>query len=214
MAPLKGDFTKEDPWRIFRIMSEFVDGFEELSNIKEAVTIFGSARFKPSNRYYKLADETAYLMAKSGYSVITGAGPGIMEAANKGAKRAAGDSVGLNILIPTAQKPNKYVTRSVEFKYFFCRKVMFVKYTKAFIVFPGGFGTLDELFEGITLVQTKRIDPLPVILVGGEYWKDMLKWVRSTLLNRDAVEKQDLTIFSVADTPQEILAAVRKFYDR
>ncbi len=212
MPPLKGDFTKEDPWRIFRIMSEFVDGFEELSNIKEAVTIFGSARFKPSNKYYKLADETAYLMARNGFSVITGAGPGIMEAANKGAKRAEGDSVGLNILIPTAQKPNKFVTRSVEFKYFFCRKVMFVKYAKAFIVFPGGFGTLDELFEGITLVQTKRIEPLPVILVGGEYWKDMLTWIHKTLLPRDAIEKQDLTIFSVADTPEEILAVIRKFY--
>lgn len=212
MSPLRGDFTKEDPWRIFRIMSEFVDGFEELSNIKEAVTIFGSARFKPSNKYYKLADDTAYLMAKSGFSVITGAGPGIMEAANKGANRAKGDSVGLNILIPTAQKPNKYVTRSVEFKYFFCRKVMFIKYTKAIIVFPGGFGTLDELFEGITLVQTERIEPLPVILVGGEYWKDLLKWINNKLLPRDAIEKKDLTIFSVADTPEEILAIIRKFY--
>ena len=212
MSPLRGDFTKEDPWRIFRIMSEFVDGFEELSNIKEAVTIFGSARFKPSNKYYKLADDTAYLMAKSGFSVITGAGPGIMEAANKGANRAKGDSVGLNILIPTAQKPNKYVTRSVEFKYFFCRKVMFIKYTKAIIVFPGGFGTLDELFEGITLVQTERIEPLPVILVGGEYWKDLLKWINNKLLPRDAIEKKDLTIFSVADTPKEILAIIRKFY--
>jgi len=212
MSPLKGDFTKEDPWRIFRIMSEFVDGFEELSNITNAVTIFGSARFKPSNKYYKLATDTAYLLSKNGYSVITGAGPGIMEAANKGAKDAKGDSVGLNILIPTAQKPNKYVTRSVEFKYFFCRKVMFIKYTKAIIVFPGGFGTLDELFEGITLVQTERIEPLPVILVGGEYWKDMLKWINNKLLPRDAIEKKDLSIFSVADTPKEILAIIRKFY--
>ena len=212
MPPLKGDFTKEDPWRIFRIMSEFVDGFEELSDVKDAVTIFGSARFTPSNKYYKLADETAYLMAKSGYSVITGAGPGIMEAANKGAKRAEGDSIGLNILMPTAQKPNKYVTRSLEFKYFFCRKVMFVKYTKAFIVFPGGFGTLDELFEGITLVQTRRVDPLPVILVGGEYWKDMRGWIKTTLLARDAIERKDLAIFSVADTPKDILATIRKFY--
>ncbi|MCX5680179.1 MAG: TIGR00730 family Rossman fold protein [Candidatus Omnitrophica bacterium] len=214
MAVLKGDFTKEDPWRIFRIMSEFVDGFEELSDVKNAITIFGSARFKPSNRYYKLADETAYMMAKNGYSIITGAGPGIMEAANKGAKRAKGDSIGLNILIPTAQKPNKYVTRSVEFKYFFCRKVMFTKYSKAFIVFPGGFGTLDELFEGITLVQTKRVEPLPVILVGGEYWKDMIKWIKNTLLAKDAIEKQDLSIFSVADTPEEILSSIRKFYQR
>jgi uncharacterized protein (TIGR00730 family) len=212
MAPLKGDFTKEDPWRIFRIMSEFVDGFEELSDIRQAVTIFGSARFKPTNKYYKLATDTAYLMAKNGYSVITGAGPGIMEAANKGAKKAEGDSIGLNILIPTAQKANKYVTRSIEFKYFFCRKVMFAKYTKAFIVFPGGFGTLDELFEGITLVQTRRVEPFPVILVGEEYWKDMIKWIKSTLLPRDAIEKPDLAIFSVADTPQEILAKITDFY--
>ena len=210
----KGDFTKEDPWRIFRIMSEFVDGFEELSNIKEAVTIFGSARFKPDNKYYKLAVDTAHLMAKNGYSVITGAGPGIMEGANKGAKDADGDSIGLNILIPTAQKPNKYVTRSVEFKYFFCRKVMFAKYTKAFIVFPGGFGTLDELFEGITLVQTQRIDPIPVILVGSEYWEDMIKWIETTLLDNDAIEKQDLSIFSVVNTPQEILAKIREFYKK
>jgi uncharacterized protein (TIGR00730 family) len=214
MAPLKGDFTKEDPWRIFRIMSEFVDGFEELSDLRQAVTIFGSARFKPSNKYYKIAVDTAHLMAKNGYSVITGAGPGIMEAANKGAKDAEGDSIGLNILIPTAQKPNKYVTRSVEFKYFFCRKVMFAKYTKAFIVFPGGFGTLDELFEGITLVQTKRIEPIPVILVGGEYWKDMIKWIKTTLLKRDAIEKQDLAIFSMAETPHQILGIVRKFYQK
>lgn len=212
MGLLKGDFTKEDPWRIFRIMSEFVDGFEELSDVKQAVTIFGSARFKPGNKYYKLATDTAYLMAKSGYSIITGAGPGIMEGANKGAKDAKGDSIGLNILIPTAQKPNKYVTRSVEFKYFFCRKVMFAKYSKAFIVFPGGFGTLDELFEGLTLVQTQRVDPFPVILVGSEYWKDMINWIKTTLLNNDAVEKQDLSIFSVADTPKEILSIITKFY--
>jgi len=214
MGLAKGDFTKEDPWRIFRIMSEFVDGFEELSNIKKAVTIFGSARFKPGNKYYKLATDTAYLMAKKGYSVITGAGPGIMEGANKGAKDAGGDSIGLNILIPTAQKPNKYVTRSVEFKYFFCRKVMFVKYAKAFIVFPGGFGTLDELFEGITLVQTQRVDPLPVILVGSEYWKDMLKWIKTTLLENDAIEEKDLSIFSVADTPKAILSRIEEFYKK
>ena len=214
MALLKGDFTKEDPWRIFRIMSEFVDGFEELSDVKQAVTIFGSARVAPSNKYYKLADKTAYMMAENGYSIITGAGPGIMEAANKGAKKAEGDSIGLNILIPTAQKPNKYVTRSVEFKYFFCRKVMFAKYSKAFIVFPGGFGTLDELFEGITLVQTKRVEPFPVILVGSEYWKDMIKWIKTTLLSHDAIEKADISIFSLADTPEEILTIIRKFYQK
>jgi uncharacterized protein (TIGR00730 family) len=212
MPTLKGDFTKEDPWRIFRIMSEFVDGFEELSGVTEAVSIFGSARSKPSDKYYKIAEETAFKLVKSGYSIITGAGPGIMEAANKGAKRANGESIGLNILIPTLQKANKFVTRLLEFKYFFCRKVMFVKYSKAFITFPGGFGTLDELFEAITLVQTKRIDPFPVIMVGREFWKDMTGWINKTLLANHMIEKSDLGIFIVVDTPDEVVAAVNKFY--
>ena len=212
MPTLKGDFTKEDPWRIFRIMSEFVDGFEELSGVTEAVSIFGSARSKPSDKYYKIAEETAFKLVKSGYSIITGAGPGIMEAANKGAKRANGESIGLNILIPTLQKANKFVTRLLEFKYFFCRKVMFVKYSKAFITFPGGFGTLDELFEAITLVQTKRIDPFPVIMVGREFWKDMTGWINKTLLANHMIEKSDLGIFIVVDAPDEVVAAVNKFY--
>jgi len=212
MPTLKGDFTKEDPWRIFRIMSEFVDGFEELSDVTEAVSIFGSARSKPSDRYYKVAEEAAFKLVKSGYSIITGAGPGIMEAANKGAKRANGESIGLNILIPTLQKPNKYVTRLLEFKYFFCRKVMFMKYSKAFVAFPGGFGTLDELFEAITLVQTRRIDPFPVIMVGREFWKDLLGWVNKTLLADNMIDKVDLGIFTVVDTPDEVVAAINKFY--
>lgn len=214
MPVLKGDFTKEDPWRIFRIMSEFVDGFEELSDIKEAVSIFGSARTKPSNKYYKLAEETAARLSKNGYSIITGAGPGIMEAANKGAKSSGGDSIGLNILIPTMQKPNRYVTRLLEFKYFFCRKVMFAKYSKAFVTFPGGFGTLDELFEAITLVQTARVDPFPVIMVGSEYWKGLLDWVRSTLIQTRTISKHDLDLLIVVDTPQEVVAAINKFYRR
>jgi uncharacterized protein (TIGR00730 family) len=193
-------------------MSEFVDGFEELSGVTEAVSIFGSARSKPSDKYYKIAEETAFKLVKSGYSIITGAGPGIMEAANKGAKRANGESIGLNILIPTLQKANKFVTRLLEFKYFFCRKVMFVKYSKAFITFPGGFGTLDELFEAITLVQTKRIDPFPVIMVGREFWKDMTGWINKTLLANHMIEKSDLGIFIVVDTPDEVVAAVNKFY--
>jgi uncharacterized protein (TIGR00730 family) len=212
MPTLKGDFTKEDPWRIFRIMSEFVDGFEELSGLKDAVTIFGSARAKPSYKYYKVAEETAYKLVKEGYAVITGAGPGIMEAANKGAKSAGGDSIGLNILIPTLQKPNRFVTRMLEFKYFFCRKVMFVKYSKAFITFPGGFGTLDELFEAITLVQTKRIEPFPVIMVGREFWKDMVGWITKTLLSQNMIEKGDLKLFKVVDTADEVVAAVKEFY--
>lgn len=214
MPMLKGDFTKEDPWRIFRIMSEFVDGFEELSDVKEAVSIFGSARTKPGSRYYKLAEETTSRLARSGYSIITGAGSGIMEAANKGAKKEGGDSIGLNILIPIMQKPNKYVTRLLEFKYFFCRKVMFAKYSKAFVVFPGGFGTLDELFEAITLVQTRRIDPFPVVLVGREYWKGMMDWIKGTLMPTKAINKSDLGIFSVVDTPQQVVSIINKFYKR
>ena len=215
MPYLKQDFIKEDPWRIFRIMSEFVDGFEELSNIKKAVSIFGSAKQRKSTkRYYKVAEETAYLLAKNGYSVITGAGGGIMEAGNKGAKKAGGDSIGLNILIPIVQRPNKYVTRLIDFKYFFCRKVMFAKYSKAFVVFPGGFGTLDELFEAMTLVQTERVDPFPVILVGKEYWKGLVSWIKNTLLPEGTIDEVDLKLFSVVDTPQEVMAAIDKFYKR
>jgi len=215
MTPLTLDFIKEDPWRIFRIMSEFVDGFEELSDVKKAVAIFGSAQHKKATkRYYKLAEDTAYLLAKNGYSVITGAGGGIMEAGNKGAKRAGGDSIGLNILIPIVQKPNKYVTRLLDFKYFFCRKVMFAKYSKAFVVFPGGFGTLDELFECITLVQTERMDPIPVILVGKEYWKGLISWIKNTLLPEGTIDKVDLKLFSVVETPCQVLAAIDAFYRR
>lgn len=214
MAILKGDFTKEDPWRIFRIMSEFVDGFEELSDIEEAVSVFGSARAKPSNKYYKIAEETAGRLAKSGYAIITGAGSGIMEAANKGAKKAGGESIGLNILIPIIQKPNKYITRLLEFKYFFCRKVMFAKYAKALVAFPGGYGTMDEFFEAITLVQTKRIDPFPIVLVGRKYWKGLVDWLEGTLLANNAIDKSDLKIFNLADTPQEIVSVINKFYKK
>ena len=214
MAVLKQDFTKEDPWRIFRIMSEFVEGFEELSDVKEAVSIFGSSKTPRSDKFYKLAEETAHMLAKDGYSIITGAGEGIMEAANKGAKKAGGESIGLNILIPIMQKPNKYVTKLLEFKYFFCRKVMFAKYSKAFVVFPGGFGTLDELFEAMTLVQTKKIEPFPVILVGTEYWKGLMHWLKETPLGYKTIEKFDLDIASVVDTPQQVLAGINKFYKR
>src|SRR3990167_8089640 len=195
MPFLKQDFTKEDPWRIFRIMSEFVDGFEELSNVKKAVSIFGSSKhIGATKKFYKIAEDTAQLLVKNGYAVITGAGPGIMEAGNKGAKEAVGESIGLNILIPTMQKPNKYVNRVLEFKYFFCRKVMFAKYSKAFIVFPGGFGTLDEFSEAITLVQTQRIDPFPVILVGSEFWKGLVHWMREVVLPNKLIHKNDFNI--------------------
>ena len=166
------------------------------------------------NIFYQGAEKTANLLGKKGFMVITGGGLGIMEAANKGAKKAGGESIGLNILIPVIQKPNKYITRLLEFKYFFCRKVMFAKYSKAFVVFPGGFGTLDELFEAITLVQTGRVDPFPVILVGSAYWKGLILWIKKTLVPEGTIEEEDLKLFSVVDTPREVMTAIDKFYGR
>ena len=212
MARLKQDFTKEDPWRIFRIMSEFVDGFETMADVDNGVAIFGSSCAKPASIYYKMAEETGRLLAKAGYAVITGAGPGIMEAANKGAKLAGGESIGLNILIPARQVPNKYITRLIEFKYFFCRKVVFAKNSKAFVVFPGGFGTLDELFEAITLIQTERIEPFPVILLGKDYWSGLMKWLSATALKAGFIEKDNLHLFSITDSPSEAVATIKRFY--
>jgi len=208
----RDDSTLEDPWRVFRIMSEFVDGFEVLSRLGKAVSIFGSSRLKPDNKYYKLAEETAYLLAKEGYAIITGSGPAIMEAANKGAKRAGGHSVGLNIQIPSEQKPNKYVDTLLDFRYFFVRKVMFVKYAKAFVIMPGGYGTLDEFTEAINLIQTERIPKFPVVLFGSEYWKGMLDWLRNTVLKSENISKEDLNIFSVVDRPREVIGAIKNFY--
>jgi len=208
------NFTKEDPWRIFRIMAEFVDGFDELSAIGDAVTIFGSARTKPSDKYYKMAEKTAALLAKNNLAVITGAGPGIMEAANKGTKAAGGVSIGLNIDVPIIQEPNKFITKLIDFRYFFCRKVMFVKYAKAFIIFPGGFGTMDEFFESITLIQTSRIEKFPVILMGSEYWKGLIDWMKQDMLREDRVEKNDLDLFSVVDKPEEALKIIKDFYSK
>ncbi len=207
-----GSFVSEDPWRVFRIMSEFVDGFEVLSEIGKAVSIFGSSRVKSSDKYYKLAEEVAYLLAKEGYAIITGSGPGIMEAANKGAARARGHSIGLNIQIPLEQKPNKYVETLLDFRYFFVRKVMFVKYAKAFVIMPGGYGTLDEFTEAINLIQTERIPEFPVVLVGKDYWKGMLDWLHNAVLMHGNISKQDLKIFTVVDTPQEVVKVVKDFY--
>jgi len=208
------DFTQEETWRVFRIMSEFVDGFEELSKLGPAVTIFGSARSKPSDKYYKLTEKLAYKLAKAKYAVITGAGLGIMEAANKGAKKAGGKSVGLNIDVPVVQNPNKYITQLIDFRYFFCRKVMFVKYAKAFVVVPGGFGTMDEFFESITLIQTERIRPFPVILIGKEYWQGMMDWMKEHMLKKDLVRKKDLNIFKITDSPDEVLKIIKDFYKK
>jgi len=211
MSILKQDFTKEDPWRIFRIMAEFVDGIEGLSDVKKAVSIFGSSRAKPDDKYYKLAEEFAHALASAGYDIITGAGNGIMEAANKGANSAGGTSIGLNILIPLVQKPNKYINRLIEFRYFFCRKVMFAKYSKAFCVFPGGFGTMDELFEGISLIQTHRVEPFPVILVGSEYWKGLIDWINKVPVGQGAILQSELSIFKVIDKPKEAISFINKF---
>jgi uncharacterized protein (TIGR00730 family) len=210
----KEDFTKEDPWRVFRIMSEFVDGFEVLSQVGKAVSIFGSSRLESGNKYYKLAEETAYLLAKEGYAIITGSGPGIMEAGNRGAQRAGGQSIGLNIQIPLEQKANKYVDTLLDFHYFFVRKVMFVKYAKAFVIMPGGYGTLDEFFEAINLIQTLRIRKFPVIILGKDYWKGMIEWLKARVLPDGCISKEDLDIFTVVDKPQEVIKAIRKFYKR
>jgi uncharacterized protein (TIGR00730 family) len=215
MPKIKGiDFTQQDPWRVFRIMGEFVEGFEELSRIGPAVTVFGSARTKPSDKYYKIAEQIGYKLAKAKYAVITGAGLGIMEAANKGAKEAGGKSVGLNIDIPVVQKPNSYVTHLIDFRYFFCRKVMFVKYAKAFIVMPGGYGTLDEFFEATTLIQTERIQPFPVILVGKDYWKGIVGWIKDTLINQNFISKQELDIFKIVDSADSAMRIIRNFYKK
>jgi hypothetical protein len=201
-----------DPWRVFRIMSEFVEGFEVLSEIGKAVSIFGSSRIKPGNKYYKLTEEVAYLLAKEGYAIITGSGPGVMEAANKGARRAGGHSVGLNIQIPSGQRPNKYVDTLLDFRYFFVRKVMFVKYAKAFVIMPGGYGTLDEFTEAINLIQTERIPKFPVVLFGREYWNGMLVWLRDTVLKDSNISREDLDIFTVVDNPREVVSVIKKFY--
>jgi len=208
MKKVDYDFTRDEPWRVFRIMAEFVEGFEALSRLGPAVCIFGSARSKKSDQYYKTAEKIAYLLAKSGYAVITGGGPGIMEAANKGAKKAHGKSVGLNILIPP-QRPNPYVTILLEFRYFFARKMMFLKYTKAFIILPGGFGTMDELTEAITLIQTRRTAPFPVILVGHGYWLGLIGWLKRQVLKRKYISGQDLDILKIADTPEEVVSLVK-----
>lgn len=209
------DFTHQDTWRMFRIMAEFVDGFEKLAGIEPAVTIFGSARTQPSDPEYRIARQIAFKLAKNGFSVLTGGGPGIMEAANRGAQEAGGRSVGCNIELPFEQVPNPYINTLVSFRYFFVRKVMFVKYASAFIIMPGGFGTLDELFEALTLIQTRKIQPFPVVLVGSAYWKGLLDWIREEVLLRSKnVDPQDLEIFKVLDDPDEIVRHVLITYKK
>jgi len=198
-----------DGWRIFRIMAEFVEGFDTMGKVGKAVSIFGSARTKPEDPYFKAAEETARLLAKAKYAVITGGGPGIMEAANKGAKQAGGTSVGLNISLPNEQESNRYLNVSLDFHYFYARKVMFVKYASAFICFPGGFGTLDECFETLTLIQTLKIDPFPVILYGTDYWTGLVEWMRSRL-SPEFIDLEDIDIFRIVDRPKDAVAIVKE----
>ena len=208
------DFKSADTWRVFRIMAEFIEGFEILSGVGKAVSIFGSSRVKPNDKYYKMAEELAGMLVKEGYAIISGGGPGIMEAANKGAFKAGGKSVGLNIEIPREQKPNKFVKTLLNFRYFFCRKVMFVKYASAYVVFPGGYGTMDEFFEALTLIQTKRIKSFPVILVGGEYWRKLVEWINGDLVKRRYISQKDTNLFHVADTSQEVVEVIKNFYKK
>lgn len=206
-----------DSWAIFKIMSEFVEGFEALQRIRPCVSVFGSARTKPNVAEYKLAEEIAFQLTQHGYGVITGGGPGIMEAANKGAQRGNGTSVGLNIELPFEQQPNPFIDKekSLHFDYFFVRKVMFIKYSQGFIVLPGGFGTLDELFEALTLIQTQKIGRFPIILVGRKYWQGLYDWMKTIMGEKHRnINPDDLDLFSLVDTAQEAVDAIDEFYSR
>lgn len=208
--PRAGDFTSSDPWRVFRIMGEFVEGFDALANVGPAVSIFGSARVPPGHPQYEVATRTARLLAEEGFAIITGGGPGIMEAANKGAREAGGMSIGCNIELPFEQHLNPYVDIAIDFRYFFVRKTMFVKYASAFVIFPGGFGTLDELFEALTLIQTGKVRNFPLILFGQAYWQGMIDWVRGTLLADGKVSPEDLDLLLVTDDPDDVVRVVRE----
>lgn len=206
----------KDSWQIFKIMSEFVDGFEKLAKIGPCVSIFGSARTVDTHQYYEMAVEIAKLLAEKGYGVISGGGPGIMEAANKGAYLAGGKSVGLNIELPFEQFHNKYIDRDkiMEFNYFFVRKVMFMKYSQGYIVMPGGFGTMDELFEAITLIQTGKIARFPIILVGSDYWGGLLEWVEKTMLSNGNIASEDLKLYRLVDSAEEAVEHIFRFYNK
>jgi uncharacterized protein (TIGR00730 family) len=205
------DFSGKDAWRIFKIISEFVDGIDELHEIDRGVAVFGSARSKPGSEDYEGARAMGFALAKAGYDVITGGGPGDMEAANRGAREADGVSIGLCIELPREEKPNPYLTHTVSFKYFFIRKVMFVKHSRAFVVMPGGFGTLDELFEAVTLVQTKKIEPFPIILSGDpSHWQGLLDWIQNSLVARGKVGENDAKILQLAETPEAVLEILKK----
>lgn len=211
------EIKTNDSWAIFKIMSEFVDAFDRLAAIGPCVSVFGSARTKSGEEYYELAEEIAYELTTHGYGVITGGGPGIMEAGNKGANRGGGTSVGLNIDLPFEQHDNPYIDsdKSLDFDYFFVRKVMFTKYAQAFVVMPGGFGTLDELFEAITLIQTNKIEKFPIILVGKSFWEGLFEWIKATVLEREGnISPEDLDLISIVETKEEVLEIINKFYEK
>lgn len=205
-----------DSWSLFKILSEFVEGFKKLGRIGPSVTIFGSARTEPGSKYYELTTDLAYKLTQNDYGVITGGGPGVMEAGNVGAKAGGGPSVGVNIVLPFEQEPNKYIDfdKLISFDHFFVRKVMFVKYAQAFVIMPGGFGTLDELFEALTLIQTKKIGEFPVILVGKEYWEGLYDWMKNTMLKENNIDESDLELFYMVDTSEEVLDIINNFYSK
>jgi len=211
------EIKASDSWQIFKVMAEFVEGFEKMASIGPCVSIFGSARTDPDNVYYKLADEIAYKLTQSGYGVITGGGPGVMEAANKGAQRGDGISVGLNIQLPFEQSSNPYIDadKLITFKHFFVRKVMFQKYAQGFIVLPGGFGTFDEFFESATLIQTEKIGRFPIVLVGREFWKGLVDWIEEVVqLEQKNISPEDMSLFTLVDTADEAIAVINDFYSR
>jgi uncharacterized protein (TIGR00730 family) len=205
-----------DSWAVFKIVSEFVEGFEKLSKIGPCVSIFGSARTRPGDEQYKLAEQIAYLLTKKGFGVITGGGPGIMEAGNKGAHFSGGKSVGLNINLPFEQKANEFIDpdKLIDFDHFFVRKVMFMKYAQGYIVLPGGFGTLDELFEAITLIQTAKLVHFPIVLVQSSFWEGLINWIKERILSEKKINPEDLDIFKVVDTPEEAVKVIEDFYNK
>jgi uncharacterized protein (TIGR00730 family) len=210
------EIQSQDSWQIFKAISEFVEGYDKLAKIGPSVSIFGSARTKPNNKYYKLGVEIAEMLVEKGYGVITGGGPGIMEAGNKGAKQKGGKSIGLNIVLPFEQVPNKYVDidKSINFDYFFARKVCFIKYSQGFVVMPGGFGTLDELFEALTLIQTKKIGRFPIVLVGTDYWGGLMNWIKTTMIEEKNINIEDLKLINLVDNAEDAVKFIDDFYGK
>jgi hypothetical protein len=203
--------STNESWRVFRIMAEIVEGIETLSNVHNAVTIFGSARVKPDDISYQKTEKLASLLVENGFNVITGGGPGVMEAANKGAAEAGGKSVGLNIKLPYEQKPNPYANIHLDYKYFFVRKVMFVKYAVAYVIMPGGFGTMDELFEALTLIQTRKIKAFPLILMGSEYWEGLIDWLKNTMVKEGKILPADMDLIQIVDEPEDVVKLIKKY---